>query len=143
MNQRTVTRVASCNITNVLFTDCAVIFRDAVWDNDFVSALAICRECGQGKVSNVVFQNIEIYYDKGHPINCIVNNTEIKNTSFDGIVFRNITANAKMKGQFKDRGTGNTMDVVIDNVVINGLKIKRWNFGLGFLSYEGCQPEFY
>ena len=128
-----------CDIDYVLFTDCAVIYRDAVWDNDFVSSLAVSREYGVGKVDNVVFQNIEIYYDKGRPINCIVNNPEIENTSFNGIVFSNITARAGMKSQFKDKGTGNTMDVTLENVVVNCVKVKEKNFERFFVGCNSCR----
>ncbi len=74
-----------------------------------------------------VFQKIEIYYDKGRPINCIVNNAEIENTRFSGIIFRNITARAGMKSQFKDKGAGNTMDVTLENVVVNCVKVDERN----------------
>jgi len=127
-----------CDIADVLFTDCAVIYRDAVWDNDIVSSLAVCRENGTGSVSNVVFQNIEIYYDKGRPANCIVNNAGIENTGFNGVVFRNIQARACIKSQFKDNGAGNTMDVTLEHVVINGVKVCQANVDCYFSGYERC-----
>lgn len=104
-----------------------MIYRDMVWDNDIVSSLAISRENGTGKVNNVVFQNIEPYYDKGRLINNVVNNAGIENTSFNGIVFRNITARAGMKNQFKDKGAGNMMDVPLENMVVNCVKVKEWD----------------
>lgn len=128
-----------CDIADVLFTDCAVIVRDAVWDNDIVSSLAVCRENGTGSVRNVVFDNIEIHYDKGRAINCIVNNRLIQNTSFDGIVFRNIKANTTLKSQFKDLGSGNTMDIALQNCVFNGVKIRPENFRCFFGNYGGCK----
>lgn len=79
------------DISRVTFTDCAVIYRNAVWDNDRVASLAVAVETGGAQVSDVLFENIEIYRDDGRAAYCMVYGDDIRGCSVKNVVFRNIT----------------------------------------------------
>lgn len=85
------------DIYNITFSDCAVIYRNAVWDNDRVGSLAVAAEVGNGRISNIVFEDIEIYHDDGRAIYCMVYGSDISGCKMDNIVFRNINYSADEK----------------------------------------------
>lgn len=75
------------SVTNITFRDCAVIYRDGVWDNDRIGSLVVVAEQCEGSVDGILFENIEIFRDEGRAI--LVNiydgekeNFEIKNIEF-------------------------------------------------------------
>ena len=86
-------------IEDVTFADCAVIYRNATWDNDRVCSLAVSVEYGGAEINDVVFENIEIYRDTGRAIFVLVTNKELRDVKMKGIVFRNINYNADVKGR--------------------------------------------
>ena len=86
-------------IEDVVFTDCAVIYRNATWDNNRVCSLAVSVEYGGAEINNVVFENIEIYRDTGRAIFVLVTNKQLQNVKMKGIVFRNISYNADVEGR--------------------------------------------
>ncbi len=106
-------------IEDVTFADCAVIYRNATWDNDRVCSLAVSVEYGGAAISDVVFENIEIYHDTGRAIFVLVTNKQLRDVKMKGIVFRNINYNADVKGR-------------IASVIkpSGGEKIKLWFFRL-------------
>ena len=86
-------------IEDVVFADCAVIYRNATWDNNRVCSLAVSVEYGGAEINNVVFENIEIYRDTGRAIFVLVTNKQLQNVKMKGIVFRNISYNADVEGR--------------------------------------------
>lgn len=106
-------------IEDVTFADCAVIYRNATWDNDRVCSLAVSVEYGGAEINDVVFENIEIYHDTGRAIFVLVTNKELRDVKMKGIVFRNIQYTADVKGR-------------IASVIrlSDGEKIKLWFFRL-------------
>lgn len=92
-----ITGEAVSDISDITFKDCSVVYRDAVWDNDRVSSLAVEIEIGNAVIDNVAFDNIEIYRDKGRAINCIIYGESITDCTVNGVVFKNISYNADMK----------------------------------------------
>jgi hypothetical protein len=48
-------------IENVTFRGCSVLYRNATWDNNRVSALAVSVEYSGQPIKNVVFEDIDIY----------------------------------------------------------------------------------
>ena len=106
-------------IEDVVFADCAVIYRNATWDNDRVCSLAVSVEYGGAEINDVVFENIEIYRDTGRAIFVLVTNKELRNVKMKGIVFRNINYNADVKGRIAS--------VIKPSA---GEKIKLWFFRL-------------
>lgn len=85
------------DIYNISFKDCAVIYRNATWDNDRVASLAVAVETGSGSVHDVTFENIEIHRDAGRPIYCMVYGENIGGCEIDNITFRNVKYSAKGK----------------------------------------------
>ena len=106
-------------IEDVVFTDCAVIYRNATWDNNRVCSLAVSVEYGGAEINNVVFENIEIYHDTGRAIFVLVTNKALRDVKIKGVVFRNIHYNADVKGRIAS--------VIKPSV---GDKIRLWFFHL-------------
>lgn len=116
------------DISNILFEDGIVIFRDATWDNNRIGSLVVLRECGSGKVDGVTFRNIHIHYDRGRAIQVGVMDRDLTDSLMQNIVFENITYNAKMSSQLRlNIGKGNILSVVLNNVTANGEKITTKN----------------
>ena len=84
------------DVSNILFEDGIVIFRDAVWDNNRIGSLIVLRESGSGNVSNVTFRNIHIHFDAGRPINVGVYSSSLQDGTMTNIEFENVTYNARM-----------------------------------------------
>ena len=106
-------------IEDVVFADCAVIYRNATWDNDRVCSLAVSVEYGGAAINDVVFENIEIYHDTGRAIFVLVTNKELRDVKMKGVVFRNINYTADVKGRIAS--------VIKPSA---GDKIKLWFFHL-------------
>lgn len=116
------------DISNILFEDGIVIFRDATWDNNRIGSLVVLRECGNGKVSDVTFRNMTIHYDKGRAINVGVYSSNLNNSIMENIVFENITYTAKMNSQLRiNGGSGNVLQVIFQGVSANGTLLNRKN----------------
>lgn len=94
-----ITGEVEADISNIMFRDCAVIYRDATWDNDRVSSIAVVVENGAGNINDVVFENIEIYHDAGRAINCIVYGEDVTDCKVSGLVFRNVKFSAEEKSR--------------------------------------------
>ncbi len=122
------------NINNVIFKECAVLFRDAIWDNNRLGSLVIVAEVGSGNISNITFENIEIYYDYGRAINTTVLRTDSPNNKISGVVFKNITYSANMKALIKTQPTGtNSIDLTFQNVQADGYPITQANYAASVL----------
>lgn len=81
-------------ISDITFDYCAVIVRNAVWDNDRTASLAVSAETGGADINNVTFSNIEIHRDDGRAILCLVYGEDISGCNMNNIVFRNISFSA-------------------------------------------------
>ncbi|MBR2732037.1 MAG: hypothetical protein IKD72_08670 [Clostridia bacterium] len=86
-------------IEDVVFADCAVLYRNATWDNNRVCSLAVSVEYGGADINNVVFENIEIYRDTGRAFFVLITNKELQNCKIKGVVFRNVRYNADVKSR--------------------------------------------
>ena len=116
------------NISDVTFKDCAVIFRDATWDNSRLGSLVIIVEVGNGNVSNVTFENIQIYNDAGRAINISIQKKGEADNRIDNIVFRNVNYNAASKSRLcTTRSGNNSISVNFQNVVANSNAITSGN----------------
>ncbi len=115
-----ITHEVNLPISDVSFKNCAVIYRDAVWDNDIVCSLAVQVGEGGASVTNILFENIEIHKDEGRPINVFVCNDGIKGNKIENIVFKNVVWSADMKAQIKATD-GNSVKVCFENVNANSL----------------------
>jgi hypothetical protein len=109
------------DISEITFRNCAVIYRDATWDNKILGSLVVIAGSGSGNVSNVTFENIEIFYDYGRAINLAITGKNQTRTKIENIVFRNIVYNSAIPNSFNTNQIGtNKIEAVFDNVVGNG-----------------------
>ncbi len=111
------------SISNVTFKDSCVVFHDATWDYDRISALAIIAEVGGGSIDNVTFENIDIHQAKSRAIGCLIYNTDIKNMSITNIHYKNIRYNAAKKNKFAANVSSNTVQATFENVYNSSGKI--------------------
>ena len=94
-----ITGEAYSPMEDVVFTDCAVLYRNATWDNDRVCSLAVSVEYGGADITDVLFENIEIYRDTGRAIFVLITNKELQNCKIKGVVFRNVNYTEDVKGR--------------------------------------------
>lgn len=111
------------SISNVTFKDSCVVFHDATWDYDRISALAIIAEVGGGSIDNITFENIDIHQAKSRAIGCLIYNTDIKNMSITNIHYKNIRYSAAKKNKFAANVSSNTVQATFENVYNNSSKI--------------------
>lgn len=86
-------------IEDVVFSDCAVLYRNATWDNNRVCSLAVSVEYGGADINDVLFEDIEIYRDTGRAIFVLVTNKNLRDCKIKGVVFRNVKYRADVKGR--------------------------------------------
>lgn len=114
-------------ISNVTFSDCAVIYKDATWDNERIASLAIIVETDDGFIDNILFENIEIFCDDGRAIGCRIYDDKIENFSATNITFRNITFTSRLPIGIAAANETNSVDVTLENITANGKKINSVN----------------
>lgn len=117
-------------ISDVTFRDCAVIYRDGIWDNDRIGSLVVVAEQTEGSIDGVLFENIEIFRDEGRPILVKVYDEEAENFEIKNIVFRNISYTSYMKPKIAGTDSNtNTVQVELENISVCG---KRQAFPKAF-----------
>ena len=122
-------------IKDVTFKDCAVIYRDATWNNDRIASLAIVVEItnGASNISDITFENIEIFRDEGRAIACVVYEEDgtqipVENCIINNIVYKNITCTSRLPNKIAANGrTGNSISVSFENVKYNNTKLTGLN----------------
>lgn len=108
-------------ISNVTFRDCAVVYRDGIWDNDRIGSLVVVAEKTTGSIDGVLFENIEIFRDEGRPILVKIYDEEAENFEIKNVVFRNIYYTSYMKPKIAGTDSDtNTVQVQLDNITANG-----------------------
>ena len=124
------------DVSNILFEDGIVIFRDAIWDNNRIGSLVVLRECGTGIVDGITFRNISIHYDAGRPIQVGVYSQELTNSQMKNIVFENVAIAGKEKGQLRlNSGDGNVLSVIFRNMIANGALVNEFNIN-SYLTWD-------
>ncbi len=121
-------------ISDVTFRDCAVIYRDGIWDNDRIGSLVVVAEQTEGSIDGVVFENIEIFRDEGRPILVKIYDEEAENFEIKNVVFRNISYTSYMKPKIAGTDSNtNTVQVELDNITVcgNHQKFPKSMFTLG------------
>ncbi len=110
-------------ISDVTFRDCAVIYRDGIWDNDRIGSLVVVAEQTEGSIDGVLFENIEIFRDEGRPILVKIYNEEAENFVIKNVVFRNISYTSYMMPKIAGTDSNtNTVQVEIDGITVCGKK---------------------
>ncbi|MBQ8579555.1 MAG: hypothetical protein IJ448_02545 [Oscillospiraceae bacterium] len=116
------------DVSDILFEDGIVIFRDATWDNNRIGSLVVLRECGTGNVDGVTFRNMSIHYDAGRPIQVGVYTSDLTGGTMQNIVFENVICNAKMQAQLR-KNDGAAFTITLKNVSANGTAVNAGNVG--------------
>ncbi len=108
-------------ISDVTFRDCAVIYRDGIWDNDRIGSLVVVAEQTEGSIDGVLFENIEIFRDEGRPILVKIYDEEAENFEIKNVVFRNISYTSYMMPKIAGTDSDtNTVQVELDNITAFG-----------------------
>ncbi len=108
-------------ISDVTFRDCAVIYRDGIWDNDRIGSLVVVAEQTEGSIDGILFENIEIFRDEGRPILVKIYDEEAENFEIKNIVFRNISYTSYMMPKIAGTDSNtNTVQVELDNISVCG-----------------------
>ncbi len=108
-------------ISDVTFRDCAVIYRDGIWDNDRIGSLVVVAEQCEGSIDGILFENIEIFRDEGRPILVKIYDEEAENFEIKNVVFRNISYTSYMKPKIAGTDSStNTVQVELDNITVCG-----------------------
>ncbi len=121
-------------ISDVTFRDCAVIYRDGVWDNDRIGSLVVVAEQTEGGIDGVLFENIEIFRDEGRPILVKIYDENAQDFEIRNIVFRNISYTSYMPSKIDSNGyDSNTVQVQLDGITVCGksLPMPEWLFCIG------------
>lgn len=109
-------------ISDVTFRDCAVIYRDGIWDNDRIGSLVVVAEQTEGSIDGVLFENIEIFRDDGRPILVKIYDEEAENFDIKNVVFRNISYTSYMMPKIAGTDSStNTVQVELDNITACGM----------------------
>lgn len=112
------------NISNVTFRDCAVVYRDGVWNNDRIASLVIAAENCEGSIDGVYFENIEIFRDEGRAILVKIYDEEAENFEIKNVEFKNITYTSYMPSKIAGNGSNtNTVQVKLENVKAAGYDV--------------------
>ena len=128
-------------ISDVTFRDCAVVYRDGVWDNNRIGSLVVVAEICTGSIDGVLFENIEIFRDEGRPILVKIYDEEAENFEMKNIKFRNITYTSYMPGKIDGTdSTTNTLQVELENIKAAGYDVTDNSI---FLKIgRNCNAEF-
>lgn len=128
-------------VENITFRDCAVVYRDGIWDNDRIGSLVVvAEECG-GSIDGVLFENIEIFRDEGRAILVKIYDEEKENFSINNVVFRNIKYTSYMPSKIDGNGNeSNTLTATVENVNANGFDVKTG--GILFNIGKHCDVDF-
>ncbi len=106
-------------ISDVTFRDCAVVYRDGIWDNDRIGSLVVVAEQTEGSIDGVLFENIEIFRDEGRPILVMIYDEEAENFEIKNVVFRNISYTSYMKPKIAGTDSDtNTVQVELDGITV-------------------------
>ena len=112
-------------ISDITFRDCAVIYRDGIWNNDRIGSLVVVAEQTDGSIDGVLFENIEIFRDEGRPILVKIYDEEAENFEIKNIVFRNISYTSYMRPKIAGTDSDtNTVQVELDGITVCGRKQK-------------------
>ncbi len=108
-------------ISDVTFRDCAVIYRDGVWNNDRIGSLVVVAEQTEGGIDNILFENIEIFRDEGRAILVKIYDEEAENFEMKNIVFRNISYTSYLPAKIAGNGNDtNTVQAELENITVYG-----------------------
>lgn len=111
-------------ISDITFKDCAVIYRDGVWNNDRIASLVVVAEQAYGGIDGILFENIEIFRDEGRAILVNIYDEEAENFEMKNIVFKNISYTSYLPSKISGNGNDtNTVQVELEDFYVCGKKL--------------------
>lgn len=111
-------------ISDITFRDCTVIYHDATWDTNRITALAIIAEQGGGSIDNLTYENIDIYCAKGRAIGCLIYGSDVENLSITNITYKNINYTSALPNKFTSNSmTTNTIQASLSGIYCNGMPV--------------------
>ena len=111
------------DIKDITFKDSTVVFHDATWNADRIPALATIVENSGGSISNVTFENMEIYRAHSRAIGCLIYGSDVENFSISNVKYKDIRYNTTLKTKVASNGKQNTIQTEFENVYAGGYKI--------------------
>lgn len=129
-----VTGEVNKKISDITFRDCAVIYRDGVWDNDRIGSLVVVAEQCEGSIDGILFENIEIFRDEGRAILVKIYDEEAQNFEIKNVLFKNISYTSYLPSKIAGTDSDtNTVQVELENVTVCGkpCRIPQLMFELG------------
>jgi len=111
------------DIKDITFKDSTVVFHDATWNKDRIPALAIIVENPGGSISNVTFENIDVYRASSRAIGCLIYGEDVQNFNISNVTYRNVKYNTTYKTKVASNGKANSIQANFENVYANGYKI--------------------
>lgn len=129
------------SVTNITFRDCAVVYRDGIWDNDRIGSLVVVTEQCDGNVDGILFENIEIFRDEGRAILVKIYDEEKENFEVKNIKFKNITYTSYMPSKIAGNASDtNTVEVQCENINACGYDVTK--AGILFEIGDFCNVKF-
>ncbi len=145
------------NISNVYFEDNVVLFHDATWNYLRIPAIGVVIEdyaensgtdTYRRRLSNIVFDGIEICRNEAAAMHCIIYD-KVNYYTIDGIKFKNISYEKMNRIMHEDNevtalnvinafsregtvGTSIEKNAVVENIVCGGTRVTRENYGQYF-----------
>ena len=112
------------DMSNILFEDCAVLFRLATWSEELGSLIVLVGDGGH--ISDVTFRNVEIFQDATYAVNVSLGPTDWSEGdavgSIQNILFENVSI--RNNRNIRLRGVGGAPDyITFRNVTVDGSKI--------------------
>ena len=118
------------DISGVTFRDCSVLFRYSNWMDDLGSLAIVVGDAGT--ISDITFEDIEIYYDVKYPILLSFKKDEFSHQTdygrIENIRFKNISYNSHANTEIRmnalsSAAQGNIKNIYFDNIFKNGEKV--------------------
>ena len=112
------------DMSNILFEDCAVLFRLATWSEELGSLIVLVGDGGH--ISDVTFRNVEIFQDATYAVNVSLGPTDWSEGdavgSIQNILFENVSI--RNNRNIRLRGVGGAPDyITFRNVTVDGSKV--------------------
>ncbi len=138
---------ATRSITNCVWEDCTIGFASATWQDQLGCLMVLMANNYAGTntnitISNIHFNDIEIYNGAFYPINVTINDQNTKGEIKD-IYFNNISFNGNRDIRFADFSSEGTFgNIYFDNIYRNGSLIKSFLGSRGLsVKYENTSKD--
>ena len=134
------------DISGVTFRGCSVLFRCHTWMDDLGSLAIVVGDAGT--ISDILFEDIEIFYDAKYPIICSFKKDEyssssaygrIENITFRNIRYRSHAATAVRMNALLEENGDRIKNIKFENIYKDGVKVADLdglNLSLSYVSRD-------